>query len=148
MELEIKEKKQSNITIVDDTKNPILEEYKKKYKPEELTADGIPTIETQLKELEIEDLKLKLKDEETDINQYNLNMKMRVKCLSLHIMGKSPLFNTYNLNKRERNKLQEIMYSYNDIDHKQIITEFNELMGDLLDDTKTTDYSQLPVYNA
>jgi len=134
MELTIKEKAVNNI---------ILEEYAKKYKPEELTPDGIPNTETQLREIEEEEKKQLSKYNEKE--RYKKDMIMRVKCLSLHKMGLSPLTNTFEMRIKDREKLQEIMYSYNDKDHKDIIEEFNEVIGDLLDEKN--DYSNIPIYN-
>ena len=120
--------------------NPILEEYSKKYSKEELTDDGIPTIETQMRE--INEL-----DEKQNINKVNYNREMlqRVKCLSLHKIGKSIMTNTNILNNRDRKKLQEIMHSYNNIDHKDIIDEFNNMVNDEIFENDI-DYSKLPIY--
>ena len=120
--------------------NPILEEYSKKYSKEELTDDGIPTIETQIRE--INEL-----DEKQNINNVNYNREMiqRVKCISLYKMGKSIMTNTNILNNRDRKKLQEIMHSYNNIDHKDIIDEFNIIVNDEIFENDI-DYSKLPIY--
>lgn len=117
--------------------NPILEEYSKKYSKEELTDDGIPTIETQLREI----------DELDKLNRHNEQREMlqRVKCLSLHKMGKSIMINTNLLNNRDKKKLQEIMYTYNDIEKHTIIEEFNNMVNDELFEADI-DYSKLPVY--
>lgn len=123
--------------------NPILEEYKLKYKPEELTADGIPTIETQLKEIKIKDDEIDIKMKENIQKTFNREMTQRVKCLSLVKMGLSAFTNTYDLSMREKTKLQKIMHEYNDIDNNDIIKQFNEEIGDKLE---TLDYSKLPVY--
>lgn len=133
MELEIKEVK---------LKNPYLDEYSRKYKPDELTDDGIPNIDTQLRE--IREL-----DEKQDINKVNYNREMlqRVKCLSLHKMDKNILTNTLDLNNKDRKKLQEIMHSYNDIEHDIIIKEFNEMINDELFENVKIDYSKLPIYS-
>jgi hypothetical protein len=121
--------------------NSILEEYAKKYKPEELTADGIPNIETQLREI-------KEADEKQEIDKVNHNREMlqRVKCLALNKMGKDIFINTYNLNDRERNKLQETMHTFNDIPQTDIIFQFNEMITDILFDNKNIDLSKIPIY--
>ena len=143
MVLQINEKKDNNIKL----ENPILVEFSKKYKPEELTADGIPTIETQLRELKEKDEEQQIKDEEEKDKKYKREMIQRVKCLSLNKMGKDFMTNTFEMNVKDRNKLQEIMWTYNDIDPQEIINEFNEMVCDVLDDVKNTDYSKLPIYN-
>ena len=121
--------------------NPILEEYAKKYKPEELTADGIPNIETQLREM-------KEQDEKQQIDKVNHNREMiqRVKCISLFIMGKDIMTNTMNLNKKDRLKLQEIMHSYNDVSEEEIINNFNNIVNEVLFENDKTDLSKLPIY--
>ena len=143
MVLDIKEKPVENIIL----RNPILDEYAKKYKPEELTDDGIPTIETQLRELKIKDEEMENKHKENEEKRYNREMVQRVKCLSLNKMGKHFMTNTLDLNTKDRKRLQDIMWSYNDIDHKEIIKEFNELICEELDNVKEIDYSRLPVYD-
>jgi hypothetical protein len=125
--------------------NPLLDEYSKKYKPEELTDDGIPNIETQLREIEEKD-KEQLEKYKDNQKIYNREMVQRVKCLSLNRMGKSIMFNTYDLNNKDKIKLQEIMWSYNDIDHKDIIDEFNMLVDNEIFENKETDLSKLPIY--
>jgi len=136
---EIKEEPVVNNTI--KLPNPYIDEMRRKYKPEELTDDGIPTIETQLRELKEADEKIKKHD-------YNRDMLNRVKCIALHKMNKSIMTNTLNMNSRERASLQNIMHSYNDIPHTEIIDEFNEIVNTELFENPKIDYSQLPVYNA
>ena len=142
MELNIKEfKKNKNIFIDDD----LLDENN--YKNNDYTVDGLPTIEKQLKDIEIinEELNLSIKNNEKII--YEREMKQRVKCISLHKMGLNIMTNTLNLNKKLRNKLQEIMYSYNDIEHNKIIDEFNIIVNDTIYEDENFDYSKLPIYN-
>ena len=138
MFLEIKERKDYN---------PIIEEYKNKYKPEELTDDGIPTIETQLKEIAIKDEEYEKKCVENATKIYNREMVQRVKCLSLLKMGLSIFINTNDLSIKQRKTLQAYMWEYNDKDHQDIIKEFNEETSSMLDDVKNIDYSKLPVYD-
>jgi len=133
MELEIKPK----------YTNPILEEYKLKYKPEELTDDGIPNIETQLKELKMKDEELEKEIDKDKI--YKREMVQRVKCLCLLKMNKSIFTNTFEMKIKDRETLQKLMWEYNDIDHKDIIDEFNEKICDILDD-KGFDNSKVPIY--
>lgn len=121
--------------------NPILEEYAKKYKPEELTADGIPNIETQLREMKEQDEK-----QQVDKVNHNREMIQRVKCISLFIMGKDIMTNTLNLNKRDRVKLQEIMHTYNDVSEEEIINSFNNIVNEVLFENDKADLSKLPIY--
>jgi len=127
-------------------RNLILEDYAKRYKPEELTDDGIPNIETQLKEISDYDNKLIDKFITKKDIIYKREMLQRVKCLALEKMGKHYMTNTNDLSRKERNKLQEYMHSYNDIDHEKIIDEFNAMVCIDLDDAKT-DISKFPIYD-
>lgn len=126
--------------------NPILEEYAKKYTPEELTADGIPTIETQMKEIKDKDEKQLNKYYEEDINRYNREMKQRVKCLALKKMGKHIFTNTFTMTKFDKEVLQEYMWEYNNYEHKDIIDEFNKLICREILDNPDYDYSKAPIY--
>ena len=126
--------------------NPILDEYAKKYKPEELTDDGIPNIETQLREIKEKDEEQLKQYEEDNIKRYNREMTQRVKCLALNRLGKSIMTNTLDLNNNTRDKLKSIMSSYNDIDHKIIIEEFNNMVCNELFDKVDIDISKLPIY--
>jgi len=124
----------------------ILKEYSEKYSKEELTPDGLPTIEVQLKEIEEKDEELLRINAENSLKIYNREMVQRVKCLCLLKMDIPIFTNTLSLNKKNRDKLQILMHEYNDIEHDEIIKEFNEKIGDILDD-KDTDISKLPIYN-
>lgn len=139
MEIEFKPEKNNNI-IVDDLSI--------KYKPEELTVDGVPTIETQLREIEKLDNEYKLTFEEHNDKIYKREMKQRVKCLCLLKMDIPITINTLDLSNKRRAELQRLMYEYNDIPHEDIIKEFNEKFSDFLDDDRNSsiDYSKFPVY--
>lgn len=124
--------------IVDDTK-PIIKE---------LTADGLPTIETQLREIEERDKEDKKTFEEHNDKIYRREMKQRVKCLCLDKMGMSITTNTLNINKKQRAELQRLMWEYNDTPHEDIVREFNEKFSDFLDyiENPSLDISKLPIY--
>lgn len=140
-----------SVFYIDDVKykipNPILDEYAKNYKPEELTDDGIPNIETQLREIREKDEE-QLKDyTEDNIKRYNREMIQRVKCLCLHKMGKNVMLNTRDLNIFNREKLRILMAEYNDIEHEKIIDEFNNMITEEIFDNKNIDLSRLPIYD-
>ena len=148
MELEFTLKKDENIEMVNPNSilnNPILAEYAKKYKPEELTADGIPNIETQLREIKIKDDE-QLSRFENNEALFRREMTQRVKCLALHKLGMSIFTNTYELNPRVRIKLQDVMWSYNDIEFSKIIEEFNNMVTEELFENDKIDISKLPIY--
>jgi len=126
-------------------RNIFLEENLKKYKPEELTDDFLPTTETLIKEIQNKDEELLKKYRDNDIKCYNREMTLRVKCLSLYKMGKSMMTNTLELSIKDRDKLKEIMLSYNDIPHIDIIKEFNENASQNIFDN--IDVSGLPIYS-
>ena len=128
-----------------DYKNPILEDFKIKYKPEELTDDGIPSADTLIREIKEKDAELepKLKTEEF----YKRQMIQRVKCICLKKLGYDVLYNTYYMNPKERIKLQELMWTYNDVEHSKIIEEFNDIVNTDIFENKNIDISKLPLYN-
>lgn len=125
-------------------RNIILEDNVKKYKPEELTDDFLPTVETLLKEMDKKDLEQNEKNEKNKTKIYNREMILRVKCLALMKIGKDIMTNTLYLNMNDRKKLQEIMWSYNDIPHEDIIKEFNDKANSEIFDK---DITKLPIYN-
>jgi hypothetical protein len=124
--------------------NPILEEYSRKYKPEELTDDGVPNIETQLREIKEKDEEYQKTLKEKEEKIYKREMVQRVKCLCLLKMDRTILTNTNELNIKDKNKLQNLMWEYNDIDHKDIINEFNEKISHILDSNNDT--LSYPIY--
>jgi uncharacterized protein with gpF-like domain len=145
MELEIKDKELKNITINDDIIMKDSDEFE--YTKEDLTEDGLFTIQTHLRKLSFLDEKLKqkqkLKDKE---KEYKNNMTKKVICCSLVKMGKHSLTNTYHLKDKERKTLQEIMHTYNGKSEDEINKEFFDVCKDEIFDTKF-DYSKTPIYN-
>lgn len=126
--------------------NPILDEYASKYKPEELTADGIPNIETQLREIDALDEEDKTKENKHNEKLFKREMTQRVKCLCLYKMNKSILTNTFDLSIKDRNTLEIMMHSYEDTPYDDIIKEFNDIAcNDLFDNN--IDYTKYPIYN-
>ena len=109
------------------------------YQPEELDEEGLPTIEAQIKRIELE--------EENNKKPPNPNMDlcMRVKCLSLNAMGYDIFYNTYNLPYYDRERLQDTMRTYEDKSPEEIIDEFNEVCERKI--FTNVDYSRLPMYN-
>lgn len=122
----------------------IFNEVKSNITIEDKTPDGLPTIEKQLNDIKLSDEELKVKAENED-KIYRREMIQRVKCLCLLKMNKSILTNTLSLKPKERENLQILMYEYNDIEHKDIIKEFNEKIGELIDDNEI-DLSAVPIY--
>jgi hypothetical protein len=131
--------KNNNQIISDDNYFKPLEE-KKLTDETEFTVDGLPTLEKQLRDLEKADKSIKEPN-------YNKDMIMRVKCISLYKMGKPIMLNTFNMNKRDKDKLQLIMHTYNSVSHEDIIKEFNEIVNIDIFEKPDIDYSNLPIYN-
>ena len=121
--------------------NSIIEENKKKYKPEEMTIDFLPTIETQLKEIEEDEKNYSIEDNDKNFKR---EMTQRVKCLSLLKMNLSPLTNVFDLRFNQRDELQKLMHEYNEKSFDDIINEFNEKVGSTL--FESNDYEKFPLY--
>jgi transcription termination factor NusB len=111
----------------------------------ELTPDGIPTIEKQLKDIEESERVFKsILDTEKTIDNHFKNMLKRVKFLGLYKMNKDPFMNTSNMSSIEKKILQRKMNEYAGYTETDIITEYNEICCELLSDAKTN-YTQFMV---
>jgi len=111
----------------------------------ELTPDGIPTIEKQLKDIEESEKVFKnMFDPATEIDNHFKNMLKRVKFLGLYKMNKDPFMNTSNMSSIEKKILQKEMNKYAGYTETEIISEYNETCGELLSDSKTN-YTQFMV---
>lgn len=129
------------------SRNFILEENVKKYKPEELTDDLIPSIETLLKNIESNDLEDKAKEEKHKDKLFKREMTQRVKCICLYKMNKSIMTNTFDLSVKDRTTLEIMMHSYEETPYDDIIKEFNDIACNDLFDNNNIDYSKYPIYN-
>ena len=109
------------------------------YSPEELTEDGLPTLDAQIRRMEERDAELTAQDQ-------HKQLAMRVKCLSLNHMGLSPLHNTFSLDTKQRTILQDIMRTYEDKLPEQIVQEFNEVCNEKIFNTQM-EMSKLPMYH-
>lgn len=127
-----------------------IDEYKLLYKSEELTDDGIPTIETQLREIHEADQKylLSMTDKETIDKKRIRSIKQMVKCICLNKMNKSIMVNTLSLNKSERETLQKLMYEYDgEINEEQIRNDFYKVASNELFEDNYIDVSKVPIYD-
>jgi hypothetical protein len=61
-------------------------------------------------------------------------------------MNKSIFTNTFEMKHKSKEKLQELMWEYNEIDPELIIEEFNQKIGDMFDEDDI-DFSKLPIFN-
>lgn len=130
----------SESTFNRDERNPI-------FNKEDLTVDGLPTVEAQMRELKrIEALENKIKEinEEKNKRREMINM---IRFICLHKMGKSPMINTNYLTNIEKETLILLMNSYGAKVESEIKTEFNNICNQTIFSNKF-DYSTLPIYNA
>jgi len=131
-EIEIKESTRSNTPILDEEINI-----------PSLTADGVPTIEEQLKLIAIEEAKVK-KDEQ---KQKRRDLITKVKTICLSKMGKEPLLNTTYLTNIEKDTLIDFMNQYADKSEDMITTEFNAICTNKIFNNPKYDYTSYPIYN-
>ena len=111
----------------------------------ELTPDGTPTIEKQLKDIEESERVFNNIFEPDNQQEYHFkNMLKRVKFLGLYKMNKDPFMNTSNMSLIEKKILQREMNKYASYSDTDIITEYNEICGEMLSDPKTN-YTQFMV---
>ena len=119
-----------------------MSDQNNEYLPEELTPDGLPTVEAQLRRLEKRDRELNQRRLENNMR----DLKMRVKCLALDSMGLNMLHNTNSLDYRKREQLQEIMRTYEDKSSEEIRELFNERCNNTLF-ISSMDPSKFPMYH-
>ena len=113
-----------------------------------LTCDGLPTIENQLKKLEEVDIERETKEisEEEKIKKHNREMLQRIRCIALDAMGKNILSNPKDLQpkeKREFIKRVEELYILSE-------DEIKIMFGNICHDTIFkcgSDYSNYVVYD-
>lgn len=106
----------------------------KTYKPQELTLDGIPTIETQLKDIEYNEEFIQSNNK---FIKKTSDLFSRVKFLSMAKMNLDPFSNTKYLSYMQKKQLQNEMNFYSEIHPDKIIDEFNDVCGEMLKDSKT-----------
>ena len=109
--------------------------------PDDYTADGLLTVKRQLAILEEIDAK---QPQQIDPVVELRELKQRVKMLGLYNMGLDVFTDTRRLNRLLRIRLQAEMHKYNDRNISEINAEFNDIVGNVLDEHK--DISTLPIY--
>ena len=113
-----------------------------------LTHDGLPTVETQLKLMEEDDIERQSKQlsEEELLKKHNREMLQRIRCIALDAMGRNILLNPKDLNpkdKREFIKRVEELYLLSS-------DEIKIMFGNICHDTifqNGSDYSTYVVYD-
>jgi hypothetical protein len=131
-----------NINLEEELKVPLVKNFEEPNP--DLTADGLPTVEKQLRDMDEKD---KEHTENIDVDKvYKREMIQRVKTIALYKMKKNVMMNTFDLTVRERDELQAKMWEYNEVNHKDIIDEFNKIVEDEIFNNKDIDVSKLPIY--
>ena len=113
-----------------------------------LTCDGLPTIETQLKQLEEIDIERQTKEisEEEKDKKHKREMLQRIRCIALDGMGKNILSNPKELNPRDKRdfikRIEELYLLSED--------EIKIMFGNICHETiflNGSDYSTYVVYD-
>lgn len=117
-----------------------------------LTPDGLPTIETQLKNIRKLDEEITLTNTQwtkstggltSEDVQYN---NIRLKCLVLYSMGKSILQDTRYLNRMDKEKYDEIRNKLiEEITQEELINKFNKICHQTIFECGE-DVSKFPIY--
>lgn len=89
----------------------------------------------------------KINDDNKMSDEDKIELTKKVKLLGLNKMNKSIFTNTSNMRDYERIELQKMMRTYEDIDVKDIINEFNNLMNVKVFDNPDVDISKIPIYS-
>ena len=111
-----------------------------------LTADGIPTIETQLKQIEEQELNnIKELTEEEKLVKRRKEILQRIKCIALDAMGKNILINPKTLMPREKREYVKRIEELYILSEEEIITMFNNICQDTI--FQSVDYSNCAIYD-
>jgi len=111
-----------------------------------LTADGIPTIETQLKQIEEQELNnLKELTEEEKLAKRRKEILQRIKCIALDAMGKNILINPKTLMPREKREYVKRIEELYILSEEEIINMFNNICQDTI--FQSVDYTNCAIYD-
>ena len=112
-----------------------------------LTHDGIPTIETQLSQIEQRDIEqIKELSEEDKIKKENRETLMRIKCIALDAMGKNILTDPRNFQPRDKKDFIRRIEELYILSAEEIKNMFNTICHDTIF-VNGSDYSNYPVYD-
>ena len=113
-----------------------------------LTADGLPTIETQLKQLEEYEAERNEKNLTNDeqLKKHRREMLQRIRCIALDAMGKNILINPKQLIPKEKRDFVKRIEELYILSEEEIIIMFNNICHDTIFQTGN-DYSNYPVYD-
>jgi hypothetical protein len=113
-----------------------------------LTADGLPTTETQLKQLEELDLERQNNElsEEDKLKMHRREMLQRIRCIALDAMGKNILFDPRKLQPKDKREFVKRVEELYILSEEEIINMFNGICQDSIFQCGA-DYSNYPVYD-
>jgi hypothetical protein len=115
---------------------------------ETLTPEGLPTIETQLKQIEQRDIEqIKELSEEEKVKKENKETLMRIKCIALDAMGKNILIDPRSFQPRDKREFIKRVEELYILTADEIKDMFNKICHDTIF-INGSDYSNYPVYNA
>jgi len=113
-----------------------------------LTADGIPTIETQLRQIEEKDIEsIKELSEEEKTKKENKDILMRIKCIALNAMDKNILIDPRSLSLRERKEFIKRVEELLILTEEEIKIMFGSICHETIFQPGS-DYSNYIVYDA
>ena len=137
MELEINEKKPSNIKLIKTDDDGFV------YTDDDLTIDKLYTTDALLRKEKFLDAKMKVKE----IDEMT-SLRRKVIRIALTDLGYDFMTNIHNLQPNQKKKLQLKMNEYEIVCAEDIENKFNEICNDHMFDNPQFDYSKIPVYNA
>lgn len=111
----------------------------------DLTPDGLPTTELQLKKIEEAENKQELTEDEK-LKKHRREMLQRIRCIALNAMGKDILFDPRRLQPKDRRDYVKRIEELYILSEEEIIIMFNRLCHDTVF-INGADYSNYPVYD-
>jgi len=113
-----------------------------------LTPDGLPTIESQFKKIEEEELaNHKEISEEELLKRTKKDILMRIRCIALDAMGKNILIDPRSLSVKDRVQFSRRMNELYILSDEEITQTFNKICSESIF-APGADYSTYVVYNA
>lgn len=111
-----------------------------------LTADGVLTIEEQLRLISIEDEEMKTKQLIEEEKNKRRDLVTMVKTICLVQMGKEPLLNTSYLTSREKELLVSKMNEYVSKTENDLRKDFADICNEKIFSNPKVEYTNLPMY--
>jgi hypothetical protein len=113
-----------------------------------LTHDGLPTIETQLKQFEELDIERETKElsEEEQLKKHRREMLQRIRCIALDAMGKNILSDPKQLQPRDKRDFVKRVEELYILSEEEIKIMFGNICHDTIFQSGV-DYSNYVVYD-